>query len=163
MGILMRVSSCALVVSALASTALAQTPAFDPRDWKTLLASQSTQVMTLGNPHLSQIATKVNDALMADVLNKLAAFHPDFITVEAVSGEQCDFLKRYASVYPGSYNAWCPLPDIAQKAIGMDGPTAESELEKLLAASPTPAAAQRRRLAALFLATGTPLQLACSG
>lgn len=155
MGNFMQIGFSALVSSALSLTALAQTPAFDPRDWKASLASQPTQVLTLGSPHLSQIATKVNDALMAEVLEKLAAFHPNFITVEAISGEQCDQLKRYAAVYLGSYDAWCSASVAAQKAIGMDGPTAEGEVEKTLGAWPAkPTAAQRRKLAALFLATG---------
>ena len=142
----------ALVLS-LGSTALAQTPAFDPRDWKSSLASKPTQVLTLGSPHLSQIATTVHDALMTDLLDKLAAYHPQFITVEDVSGEQCDHLKRYASIYPGIYEAWCSDPMAAQRALGLDGPTAQGEIDKTLAAWPAnPTAVQHRHLAALFLA-----------
>ena len=92
-----------------------ETPAFDPRDWKSSLASKPTEVLTLDSPHLSQIATTVNDALMTDLLDKLAVFHPEFITIEDVSGEQCDHFKRYASVYPGSFEAWCFDPVAAQK------------------------------------------------
>ena len=61
----MQVSLFSALVISLGSTALAQTPAFDPRDWQSSLASKPTQVLTLGSPHLSQIATTVNDALMS--------------------------------------------------------------------------------------------------
>ena len=149
----MRLSFFSALVMSLCSTALTQTPAFDPRDWKSWLASKPTEVLTLGSPHLSQIATTVNDALMTDLLDKLAVFHPKFITIEDVSGEQCDHFKRYASVYPGSFEAWCFDPVAAQKAIGIDGPTAEGEVDKMLATWPVnPTAVQHRHLAALFLA-----------
>lgn len=133
----------------------AQAPTFDPREWKGSLAGAPTQVLTLGSTHLSQLSTKVDDALLASLLAKLAAYRPDFITAEGVSGEQCDHLERYAAVYPGSYDAWCPEPDAAHKALGIDVPTAAGQVEKTLAnwsKSPTPAA--RRHLAALFLAAG---------
>ena len=149
----MHVSFFSALVLSLGSTTLAQTPAFDPHDWKNSLASKPTQVLTLGSPHLSQIATTVSDPLMADLLDKLAAYHPDLITVEDVSGEQCDHLKRYASVYPGSYEAWCSDPVAAKKAIGVDGPTADGEIDRMLTAGPADrTAVQRRHLAALFLA-----------
>ena len=136
-------------------TVAAQTPAFNPREWRGTQAGPVTEVLTLGSPHLSQISTTINPALMAEVLDKLAAYRPDFITVENVSGEQGDHLRRYASLYPGSFDAWCSPPDMAQKALGMDGPAAIGEAEKMLATWPAhPSPAMRRRLAALFLAAG---------
>jgi hypothetical protein len=132
-----------------------QTPAFDPREWKGAHPGPPTQVLTVGSVHLSQMKAKVDEAMMAALLDKLAAYKPDIITAENVSGEQCDHLKRYAGAYPDSYGAWCLDPDVAQKAIGMDVPTALTEIHKMLVAWPAqPAPAQRRRLAALFLAAG---------
>jgi hypothetical protein len=93
--------------------------------------------------------------MLTALLNKLAAYKPEVITVENVSGDQCAHLKTYAGLYPGSYEQWCRAPDVAQKAMGMDGPAAAAEAEKALAAWPaTPSAGARRRLAALFLAAG---------
>jgi hypothetical protein len=146
---------CGLMIAALAGTAVAQTPAFDPREWKGALASAPTQVLTLGSPHLSEMRVKLNEGLMTNILDKLAAYHPDFITAEGVSGEQCDQLRRYVTVYPGSFDAWCSVPDVAQKALDIDGPTAAGEIDKALATWPAkPDASLRRHLAALFLAAG---------
>jgi hypothetical protein len=143
-----------LLIAVSAGAAVAQTPAFDPRDWKGSQAGPPTQVLTLGSPHLSG-GMKVDGAMMSALLDKLAAYRPDIVTAENVSGEQCDLLRRYAATYPGSYDAWCLPPDVAQKAIGMDGPAAAGEIDKLLAAWPAnPSPAARRRLAALFLAAG---------
>ena len=63
----------------------AQAPTFDPREWKGSLAGAPTQVLTLGSTHLSQLSTKVDDALLASLLAKLAAYRPDFITAEGLS------------------------------------------------------------------------------
>lgn len=135
--------------------ASAQTPAFDPREWKGVQAGPSTEVLTLGSAHLGQMKTMVNAAMMAALLDKLAAYRPDIITVEGVSGEQCDDIRRYPATYPGSYEAWCLSPDVAQKAVGMDGPSASQEIDKTLANWPRQVApGARRRLAALFLAAG---------
>jgi hypothetical protein len=149
--------STVLIAASLgaASAAFAQTPAFDPREWKGVEAGPPTQVLTLGSAHLSQMATPMGGASMAVLIDKLAAFRPDIVTVENVSGEQCEHLKRYPAIYPDSFDAWCRAPDAAQKAIGMDTPSAVADVQKTLAAwpaQPTPAA--RRRLAALFLAAG---------
>lgn len=146
---------CLLLVLAAAAAALAQTPAFDPREWKGAQAGPPTRVLNLGSPHLSHMAVTVNEAMLSALLDKLAAFRPDVITLENVSGEQCEHLKRYAGVYPESFDAWCSAADVAQKAIGMDTPTAAGEVRKTLSSWPAqPGAAARRRLAALFLAAG---------
>ena len=42
-----------MVVLWLASSAGAQTPAFDPREWKGAQAGPPTQVLTLGSTHLA--------------------------------------------------------------------------------------------------------------
>ena len=147
--------ACALVIMAWAGTTAAQTPAFNPREWKDKQAGPPTEILTLGTPHLSQIAVSVNSTLMTALLDKLAAYKPAVITVEDVSGEQCDHLKRYGGTYPGSFDAWCASPEVAQKAVGMDLPTAADEIHKTLATWPMqPTSADRRHLAALFLATG---------
>ncbi len=92
---------------------------------------------------------------MSALLEKLDAFRPNIITAENVSGEQCDQLGRYSTTYPGSYDAWCVSPELARRAIGMDGPTAAGEVDKELSKWPTnPTPANRRHLAALFLAVG---------
>ncbi len=151
----MRKIVCALAALACAGAGAAQTPAFDPREWKGDQAGAPTQMLTLGSFHLSQAPVAVNEAMMGALLDKLAAYKPDIITVEQVSGEQCEHMKRYVAIYPDSYGTWCRAPDVAQKAVGMDTPAALAEIQKTLAAWPAqPTPAQRRRLAALFMAAG---------
>lgn len=140
---------------ASASGAFAQTPAFDPREWKGAQAGPATKVLNLGSMHLSKLSAAGKKGMMSALLDKLAAFKPDIITVEDVSGEQCEHLKRYSADYPESFDTWCKDMDAAQKAVGNDPPAAAAEIRKTLAswpAMPTPAA--RRRLAAAFLAAG---------
>ncbi len=144
-----------LLVLVSASAAAAQTPAFDPREWKGTQAGPATRILDLASPHLSQLPSAVDEAMMAALLDRLAAFRPDVITVENVSGEQCEHLKRYSGVYPESFESWCSNVDVAQKAIGMDTPAAAAEVRRTLSSWPAqPSPKDRRRLAALFLAAG---------
>lgn len=110
-----------------------------------------TEVLVLGSVHLSEhepFAPKALDPL----LDRLAAFKPGYITIEAISGEQCDLAKRHAALYGDDY---CASTETAKTATGLDVPAAIVAVNRTLAtwpASPTPA--QRRQLAALFLASG---------
>ena len=97
----------AVAFACVATAADPQTPAFDPQAWKASRAGPPTQVLTLGTAHLSQLKSPVNEGMMAALLDKLATFSPEIITVETVSGEQCDTLKRYAGLYPESFATWC--------------------------------------------------------
>jgi len=79
-------------------------PAFDPRAWRGTQAGAPTEVLTLGSPHLSGIPAAADSSLMDALLDKLAVYKPDIITVENVSGEQCDHLRLYAGTYPESFD-----------------------------------------------------------
>jgi hypothetical protein len=84
------------------------------------------------------------------VLDRLAAFNPDVITIEALSGEECDLAARHPTVYGSDY---CASTDTAKAATGLDVPAAIAEADKMLETWPAqPAPAQRRHLAAVFLA-----------
>lgn len=138
-----------------AGSATAQSTRFDPRELKGSQAGPPTQMLTLGSTHLSQMKVVVDASMMSALLDKLAAYKPEIITVENVAGEQCEHLKRYVGVYPDSYESWCRDPALAQKAVGLDVPQAAEEIRKTFAAWPAePSPAQRRRLAAVFLAAG---------
>ena len=139
------------VITAFPSSA--QTPAFDPRNWKGTGSGQPTQVLTLGSAHLSQLPENFRADMLPLLLEKLAAFRPDIITHEGISGEQCDVLKRYPARYPDMFDTYCRDSTEAEKATGLTVAAAMAEIEKTLAAWPAaPSAAQRRRLAAVFLA-----------
>jgi Family of unknown function (DUF5694) len=142
-----------LAALTFSASAVAQTPAFDPKSWKGQHAGPPTQVLTLGSAHLSQMETPVTAAMLAPLLDKLAAFKPDIITHEGRTGEQCEILRRYEARYPGMFDTYCWGTEEAEKATGLTVPVAMAEVEKTLASWPTsPTATQRRKLAATFLA-----------
>lgn len=114
------------------------------------------QVLVLGSVHLSGMETDAG--AMEPLLERLAAFKPDVITIENIAGEGCDLLARYPDVYPPDNVApYCTDNSAAKKATGLDVPAATAAANKTLAQWPAqPTAAQRRHLAALFLAAGDP-------
>ena len=133
--------------------AVAGTPAFDPKSWKGEHAGPATQVLTLGSAHLSQMKTPPTPEALKPLLDKLAAFNPNIITHEGLSGEQCDVVQRYAARYPDIYKNYCRDTLAAEKATGLSVSAAMEAIDKTLAGWPAkPGAADRRKLAALFLA-----------
>lgn len=109
------------------------------------------QVLVLGTVHLSRMPENFQPASLESVLDRLAAFRPDIITVEALSGEECDLAARHPAKYGANY---CSGADAAEAATGLSMPNALAEVDKVLKAWPAqPIPAQRRHLAALFLAS----------
>jgi hypothetical protein len=147
--------SVVLFALAAAQGFAAGTPAFDPRLHKKEIAGRPAEVVVLGSPHLSQLPEKLDPKLLEPLLDRLAAFKPDVITVEGLSGEECDTLLRFKSQHSGAWDDYCWPTDDFEKATGLTVPKAGEEIERTLAswpAAPTPS--QRRRLAMLFLAAG---------
>lgn len=111
------------------------------------------QVLVLGTMHLSAFPDGFRPESLEPVLARLAAFRPDVITIEGISGEGCDLMARHPAVYGADAMAYCRHTDEARNATGLDVPAAIAKVKSMLAdwpAEPTPA--QRRQLAALFLA-----------
>lgn len=137
----------------MAGSAAAATPA----DLSTLdkdMLGPTSQVLVLGSVHLSQMPDGFKQDSLDPVIDRLAAFKPDVITIEAISGEQCDLVARHPTIY-GSEGSWpyCRKTDAAKAATGLDVPTAIGEVRKTLKAWPAaPTPTQRRHLAALFMA-----------
>ena len=143
----------AITALILSTTATAQTPAFDPKSWKGQHAGPPTQVLTLGSAHLAQLEKPPTPDILAPLLDKLAAFKPDIITHEGLSGEQCDIVERYAARYPNIYKDYCRDTVDAEKATGLKVPAAMEAIAKTLASWPAkPSPTDRRKLAATFLA-----------
>lgn len=150
----------AVMAFAAASPAQAQR-AFDPRAYQSRHVGEPTQILVLATPHLSATPDGFDPAVLEPLLTRLAAFHPDMIAIEALPGrsisEMWDYRESYpevASTYGGRAMA---LAAMTRSTIGMDMPQAEAEVRLTLAAWPTsPTPAQRRRLAALFAASGDP-------
>ena len=66
----------------------AQSPtAFDPRDHQDRLHGEPTQVLVIGTPHLSGTPDDFDPAVLEPLLQRLAAFDPDVIAIENLSGE----------------------------------------------------------------------------
>lgn len=146
-----------LVLAATLCAAAAQDshPAFDPSQLKGPAHGTPNDVMVLGTAHLSQLPKSFDPALLGGLLDRLAAWHPQIIAIEAVSGPQCAYMRQYPKRYKDTVESYCWDPAPARAATGLDVPAATAETDAMLAnwpAAPTPA--QRRKLASLFLAGG---------
>lgn len=115
------------------------------------MAGPRAQVLVLGSIHLRYLPTTFKPASLDGVLNRLSAFKPDIVTIESQSGEECDLFARHPAKYGDPYN--CTSVEAAKAATGLDIPAAIAEANQTLKTWPAhPTAAQRRRLAAAFLA-----------
>jgi hypothetical protein len=118
------------------------------------MAGPKSRVMVLGTVHLNGLPAGFKPSSLNGVIERLAAFRPDIITIEQEPGEDCDLAARHPAKYGPD---WCPSTKAAQEATGLDIPAALAEVDKTLKnwpAQPTPV--QRRRLAAAFLAANEP-------
>jgi hypothetical protein len=144
-----------LISLACCSFAAAQSyrPDFDPGAMKGPASGPPNEVMVLGTPHLRYL--KFDPAIVNGLLDRLAAWRPQAIATEDLSGVQCDFLRRYPQRYKETVAGYCWDPAPARTATGLDVAAATAGWEQQLTAWPAaPTAAQRRHLAALFLAGG---------
>ncbi|MFZ6743514.1 DUF5694 domain-containing protein [Undibacterium sp. JH2W] len=118
------------------------------------MAGPRAQVLVLGTVHLRGMPASFKPASLDGVLDKLAKFKPEIITIETESGEECDMAARHVARYGADY---CASVEAARLATGLDAPAAMAEADKLLKAWPKQTMqvkpAQRRRLAALFMAS----------
>lgn len=152
----MRALCFKLIVITLPCFATAQEyhPNFQPSTWKGPAIGAANEVMVLGTLHLSQLPPFDPSGL--SMLNeRLAGWEPKAIAIEALSGMQCDFLRRYPHRYRDTVETYCPDTAPARAATGLDVPAANARVHQLLGSWPDAAtAAQRRHLAAVFLAAG---------
>ncbi|WP_310101773.1 DUF5694 domain-containing protein [Sphingomonas sp. BE138] len=155
-GVMLGAATILCGMLAVAASAQEYRPTFRPDRMKGPPAGPPNQVLVLGGPHLSAYKTLRRDAL-APLLDRLAAWKPEAIATENLSGLLCDTMRRFPVRYSQSVAIYCPDPSAAGKALNLDVPAANAEAQRLLAAWPaSPGAAQRRRLAAVFLAAGEP-------
>ena len=142
-----------LIALAVAHTFALGVPAYDPRKYRQAIAGRPAEVLVLGSPHLSQLPDKLDPALLEPLLNQLAAFKPEVITVEALSGEECETLLHFKEQHAGAWSDYCWPTDDMEKATGLTVPAATDAIDKTLANFPADASpAMRRRLAMLFFA-----------
>lgn len=153
--------AAALVAIALVTPAAAQNRPFDPRDYQHRHVGQPTQILVIGSPHLSGAPESFDPAVLEPLLQRLAAFHPDAICIEALPGRAIEQMWDYRESYPDvarTYGARASvMAALARNGVGLDMPAADAEMRRTLAHWPaSPTAADRRRLAALFAASGDP-------
>ena len=130
-------------------------PAFSPSEWRTDFAGPPTQVFVLASSHLSGFGQDFDRAMLEPLMDRLAAFNPTIITHEGLSGEQCEVLRVNPRIYGTTFDDYCWDLTEAAASIGLDQPSARAEAEQMLADWPdAPTTNQRRRLAALFVASG---------
>lgn len=151
-------------LSFLAALALSATPT--PTAQAAALTDQAippaerTQIAVLGTAHLSTLPATVDMAHFAPLVDRLAAWRPQIIAIESMSGQNCDMMRRYAD-YADAVAHYCFDTAPARRALGIDGPAADAAIEALLATPrPERPPAERRRLAGLFLASGAPASAA---
>lgn len=143
-----------LLFGSTAASAQTYTP-FDTSQHKGPVAGDSNSLLVLGTPHLSQMPDAFDADQLEPVLEKLAAWKPEAIAIEALSGPQCHFMQQYSDRYAESVDKYCSNLAIAEAATGLDVPAATAEWHKTLSQWPeSPTPADRRRLASLFLAGG---------
>ncbi|OJH42951.1 hypothetical protein BON30_05975 [Cystobacter ferrugineus] len=132
---------------------------FDPSTLKGPAEGKPNEVMVLGTAHLKYLPAAFKPENLKLLNERLLAWKPRIIATENLSGTQCAYMRQYPQRYKdsiASYCGWDPAP--ARAATGLDVPAATAEAARLLAAWPaSPAPAQRRRLAAVFLAGGEPV------
>jgi hypothetical protein len=159
---LQRVTGLLVATLLCAASAGAQESAgsFDPSQLKGPAKGTPNEVIVLGTAHLRYLPAKsgFQPASLKLLNERLIAWKPRIIAIEARSGPQCAFMRQYPQRYKDTverYCAWDPAP--ARAATGLDVPAATAEIDRLLASWPlAPTALQRRHLAAVFLAGGEP-------
>lgn len=146
----------ALIFALVAAQLVAAgTPAFDPRQHKKEIAGEPAQLLVLGTTHLSSLPASTDPRIFQPLLDRLARFNPKIITVEGLSGEECDTLLRFKPQHGAdTWDTYCWPTGEIEKATGLNVSQAQDQADRALAdwpSSPTPA--QRRHLAMLFIAS----------
>lgn len=143
-----------LLALAAAQTFAAGSPAFDPRQHKKEIAGQPARLLVLGTTHLSELPASTDPRIFQLLIDRLARFNPKIITVEGLSGEECDTLQRFKPQHGAdTWDTYCWPTDDIEKATGLNVSQAQAQADRALAAWPSsPTPAQRRNLAMLFIA-----------
>jgi len=135
-----------------------QTVPFDPAGAKPQLALPPTKVMILGVWHLDAASTNFQLSWLEPILCRLRSYKPDVILTEALPGEQVMGLDAYAAYHGDAGKYAGPTLEMAKTAqadmhlsAAQALVQADSTIQKGIS---TPA--QRRHLAALFVAAGEP-------
>jgi len=165
-GILLALSACKTTQQGSTSTrplpVSSQQQAFDPAVAKQKLAIAPTKVMVFGLDHLDTAPATFQVAWLEPVLCRLRTYKPDLILTEALSGEQVMGLEAYAAYHGDAGKYAGPTLQMAKTAQADLHLTAAQALVQAneLCKKGELTAAERRRLAGLFVAAAEPLSAA---
>lgn len=141
----------------LFATASVQAQGIPPPSQRADVAGEPTQVLVLASAHLSQMSEPLEPEVLEPLLGRLAAWQPEIITIENISGIGCAQLQDYAEIYEGTADSYCRDTGPARRALGLTPHDAIVAADALWRSWPDqPDAAQRRHLAAVLLAAGEP-------
>lgn len=152
----------ALAITSLVISGQAAAQDFDPRTYQDDVVGKVTEVMILGTDHLSGAPESWSPKALDPLLERLAAFKPDIIATEYLSGPSVHKLWLYRDVSPqtaATYGGRAMRMALeAGMGLDMDMPRANAALRKRLSTLPEKLAPEdRRQLVALFAAAGDPL------
>lgn len=114
------------------------------------------QIAVLGTTHLRDAPKSIQPQAFDPLVARLAAFKPDLIAVESLSGAQCDYLHAYSYAYEDTAKTYCFDTSVARDTLKLEGAAAEREMDEMFSSGLQWTPARRRRLIALFLAVGEP-------
>ncbi len=145
-------------ISGASSEAQGDAEPFDPRHYADHVHGNVTEAYVLGTAHLAQVEG-FDPAALSALLDRLEALAPDVITIEALGPETIFLMQAYDARYDGAvgFFARAALEGVrlAGEETGRDMPQARVAVDEALSSWPdTPAASERRHLAALFAASG---------
>ncbi len=121
------------------------------------LTVQPTQVMVLGTVHLSRHDDTLSQNDLEPLIERLAAYRPDVITVENSSGMTCHRARAFVREHEGYAENYCFDGAPFRKESGLSVAEASFQARQALSDWPeAPTAAQRRALAAAFIASEDP-------
>ena len=165
-GLLLALSACKAIPTDTAAARQLPTnriqQAFDPMVVKSKLALAPTQAMIFGLDHLDTAPATFQVAWLEPVLCRLRGYKPDLILTEALSGEQVMGLEAYAAYHGDAGKYAGPTLQMAKTAQANLQLTAAQALVQAneLCKKGSLTAAERRRLAGLFVAAAEPLSAA---
>ncbi len=116
-----------------------------------------TQIMVLGTTHLSNYSDVLSTEDLDPLLDRLASYSPDVITIENSSGMTCNRARSYPREHVGYADTYCFDSADYREESGFSVTEGSFKARSALNAWPDePSAIQRRALAAAFIASNEP-------
>ena len=138
----------------LTATAADFTP---PLGAEPTVGGERTQMLNLGSTHLSGHTDQWQREWLEPLLRRLQRWQPTLITVEGLSGAQCEMMRQDPARFGEVFDSYCRDVSAFQRALALTQAQADlSAAERLRNWPETPTAADRRQLLMLFLAAGEP-------